>query len=94
MTTPSTPSTPPTPHPLDHLDDLDIHALLASRRQITVIWCTEDVQSIRPDLTADQAWEVLQSCKKFHGCEVGLNWLVLAAVANDMYPTPTKENDQ
>jgi len=90
----TTPSTPPTPHPLDHLDDLDIHALLASRRQITVIWCTEDVQSIRPDLTGDQAWEVLQRCKKFHDCEVGFNWLVLAAVANGMYAVNCDEEDQ
>jgi hypothetical protein len=34
--------------------------LLQERRQIAAIWSVHDVQQIRPDLTQNQAWEVLQ----------------------------------
>jgi hypothetical protein len=41
-------------------NDIDIHALLAERRQIASIWSIEDVLKIRPELTESQAWEGLQ----------------------------------
>jgi len=74
---------------LDDLDreaDIDFHALLAKRRQVAVIWSTEDVQGIRSDLTDEQAWEVLQQCRRFHDCEIGFNWLLIETVADDMFP--------
>ena len=43
---------------------IDVHVLLAPRRQIASIWSIEDVQEVRPDLTDDQAWEVLQQVER------------------------------
>ena len=48
----------------------------------------QDVQIIRPDLTDDQAWKVLQAADKWHDCGVGLNWEVLEAVAESLFPEP------
>lgn len=69
----------------------DIHTALAPKRQVAVIWSMQDVQSIRPDLTDDQAWGVLQRCRLVHDCETGFNWLFIEAVAGGMYPQSTAE---
>lgn len=55
---------------------------------ISVIWGLEDVQEVRPDLTDEQASEVLRRTKKYHNAEVGINWDVLRAHANDLFPEP------
>jgi hypothetical protein len=65
---------------------IDVHDLLAERRQVAIVWSAEDVQSVRPDLTDDQAWEVLQQCRKVQDCEIGFNWLLIELVADDLYP--------
>lgn len=67
---------------------LDVHQLLADRRQIAVIWSIEDVQSVRPDLTGDQAWQVLRRCERVHDCEIGFNWLLIETIADDLFPEP------
>ena len=41
-------------------EPIDAHELLAKHRMIGVVWCIDDVQQLRPDLIADQAWQVLQ----------------------------------
>lgn len=71
-------------------DTLDIHERLAARHQIAHIWSIEDVQLLRPDLTDEQAWEILQAVK--HQCDacVGINWDVISQIAHDLYaPSPT-----
>lgn len=60
----------------------DIHAVLAKRRQIAVIWSIEDVQEIRPDLTDEQAWVVLQAACRYHDATIGINWDVLGCHAD------------
>jgi hypothetical protein len=70
----------------DDESSLDIHGLLARRRQVAVIWCIEDVQGIRPDLSDEKAWQVLQQCEKAHDCEAGFNWLLIETVADDLFP--------
>lgn len=67
---------------------IDVHQLLSARKQVAVIWCTEDVQSIRSDLTDDQAWQVLQQCRCVHDCEIGFTWLLIEMVADDLFPKP------
>ena len=69
----------------------DIHSWLNEHQQIAIIWSAEDVQSIRPDLTDDQAWEVLQRCEWIHDCETGLNWRVIEYVADEDFPNPTED---
>lgn len=53
---------------------------------IAVEWCVEDVQSIRPDLTDEQAGAVLQAADRCHNAEVGINWDVLRFHADDLFP--------
>jgi hypothetical protein len=76
---------------------LDIHAELAKRREIAVVWAVEDVQSVRPDLGDGQAWEVLQRAKRFHDASIGINWEVLECTAQILFgeavksPSPEKQ---
>ena len=65
---------------------LDIHEVLEQRRQVAVIWYTEDVQSVRPNLNESQSWEVLQECQRVHDCNVGFTWLLIEMVADDLFP--------
>ena len=62
-----------------HIDDpsIDVHRILRSRRQIAVIWSVDDVLEIRPDLTEDEAWEVLQAVEDDHDANLGICWDVL-----------------
>jgi hypothetical protein len=66
--------------------EIDIQQLLRQRRQVAVVWCVEDVKHVRPDLTEDQAWQVLQQCYDKHDCEWGFTWTYLQDVAADLFP--------
>jgi hypothetical protein len=66
-------------------NDIDIHALLAERRQIAAIWSIEDVQHVRPDLTDERAWEVLQRVDRYHDCNYGITWMTLEFIAEDLF---------
>jgi hypothetical protein len=68
---------------------INVHDLLAKRRQVAVIWSIDDVQAVRPDLDVDQSWKVLQRCRRVHDCEVGFNWLLIEIVADDLFPEPS-----
>ncbi|MCC7290444.1 MAG: hypothetical protein IT449_00110 [Phycisphaerales bacterium] len=81
-----------THQPTESTRELDIHLLLAERRQVAIIWSIEDVQSVRPDLTDDQSWHVLQRCIRAHDCEVGFNWMLIECVADDLYPKAPRAN--
>lgn len=75
---------------------IDIHALLTGRRQIAAIWGIEDVQGIRPDLSDEQAWSVLQAVSRHLDSETGINWDVLAGQADTLFgasPEPADEED-
>jgi hypothetical protein len=74
---------------LDGSTGIDLHELLASRSQIALGWAVEDVQEIRPDLTGEQAWEVLQDAQHKHDASIGINWDTLELIAEDLFgPTP------
>jgi hypothetical protein len=60
--------------------EIDVHALLAERREIAVIWCIEDVQEVRPELTENQCWEVLQQVKDIHDAEWGITEQIRGAL--------------
>ena len=45
--------------------------------EIAVKWCIEDVLSLDPDLTLEQASDVLEAVKRRHDAEIGVNWDVL-----------------
>lgn len=61
---------------------------------IAVKWCVEDVQSIRPDLTDEQAGAVLQAADRCHNAEVGINWDVLRFHADDLFPEDEQVDEQ
>jgi hypothetical protein len=73
--------------------NLHVHQLLAEHRMIAAIWCVEDVQGVRPDLTADQAWEVLEEVGRKHDAEYGIGWITLETMADMLFPRPTFQKE-
>lgn len=73
--------------------DDDVHASLAIRKQIAVIWCIEDVKEVRPDLSDDQCWDVLQNLNRSHDATIGINWDVIDCVADILFPDASAEDD-
>jgi hypothetical protein len=63
----------------------DLPAFLASRREIAIIWCIEDIKEIRPDLNDDQAWIVLQRVRHQHDAGIGINWEMLELTAQHLF---------
>jgi len=54
------------------------------------------VQEVRPDLTAEQSWQVLQSVKRHYDATVGMNWQTLESAAEDLFgdaPDADKDED-
>jgi hypothetical protein len=64
---------------------IEVHSLLADRHQIAHIWSIPDVQSVRPDLTDDEAWEVLQSVHHDLDANCGITWLTLLMTAQHLF---------
>lgn len=65
---------------------IDIYQLLRRRRQVAIIWGTDDIRSRRPDLAADQAWKVLQVCERVHDDNSGFTWDLIERVADELFP--------
>ncbi len=78
-------------HTLTDSTDTDIHTLLADRNAIAIIWCIEDVSEVRPDLSPEQCWAVLQRAKRCHDATCGISWETLEITAQDMYAEPEIE---
>ena len=75
--------------------ELDVRELLAERRQIAHIWSIEDVQSVRPDLSEEQAWEVLQNVDHHKDAELGITWLTLSITAGHLFgDAPATKSDE
>jgi len=70
---------------MQNTQDIDIHAVLAERSQIGLIWSIEDVQEVRPDLSDDQAWDVLQLVRKRHDATLGVTWETLEYSAQCLF---------
>lgn len=73
---------------------IDVDSVLAKRKQVAVIWCIKDIQEMRPDLSDDQAWDVLQQCRDAHDCNSGFTWSLIDLVAADLFPEPAVSNTQ
>lgn len=73
----------------------NLHPILWPRGEIAVVWTTEDVEELRPDLTTEQCWKVLQECERTHDAGDGINWHALDATAEAMFgpaPEPIEAN--
>lgn len=71
--------------------DLDITEHLAESRRIGLIYSTEDVKQVRPDLNDDQAWDVLQQFEA--ACEDCPDPLfeTMQQLADTAYPPDSKQ---
>lgn len=59
---------------------------LAGDGQAAIVWSSEDVRGIRPDLTDDEAYEVIARVCRKHDADLGITWETLKIVADDMFP--------
>ena len=58
---------------------------------ITIFWCVEDVQERAPYLDDIQARRVLEFIKKGHDANDGINWGVIDAATEYLYPREVYE---
>src|SRR5207245_3381062 len=70
-----------------------IHDLLAQERKIAHIWGIGDVQDVRPDLSEDQAWQVLQTVEKYLDSDYGITWDTIKLTADELFG-PAPETDE
>lgn len=52
---------------------------------IAIVWHIDDVLEVRPDLSREQALEVLKQAKESHDASVGINWDVLTDCAESLF---------
>lgn len=68
---------------------VDIYEFLHDNRMIGHLWGVTDVQSVRPDLNGDQAWQVLQHLDEQYDSGLGVSWNDLKRVAEQLYGAAT-----
>jgi hypothetical protein len=61
--------------------------------EISIVWSTLHVLCVRPDLTKEQAREVLYELDHSHDATIGINWDVIDIVANNMFEPPENPAD-
>jgi hypothetical protein len=71
--------------------DVDIHDLLKQNGMAGIVYSIEDVQSMRPDLNDDQAWEVLIAARD---CDTGMTDETIKILADDLYGRQNKSHWQ
>lgn len=67
--------------------------LYAPNRMISNFWCINDVRHDRPYLTERQAWEVLRTFEERLHTEYGINWSLIRAIADELYPRSPGKTD-
>lgn len=71
-------------------EPIDLDSLLYENRKVAVVWCIDDVLEYRPDLTFDQAWEVLKhSHDKLASSRCSMHAIIDAA-ADELFPRKRK----
>jgi hypothetical protein len=73
---------------IDDEHEIDLYDLLDQQRMIGQFWGIDDVKSVRPHLTDDQAWEVLQTVERRLDANFGINWDVIRDTADELHPEP------
>lgn len=61
-----------------------IEALETELNMAIPTWCTEDVGSIADYLTMEDKIEVINKARRYHDCNVGINWEVLQVYVDDV----------
>ncbi len=85
---------------LDDIDDADTHptiareqavkATLAEMQTIATLWTTRDVQFYRPELTDEQAWQVLQQCQAKDPGGYKMSFRFINRIANKLFGSKAK----
>lgn len=57
-------------------------------------WYVDDVLAIRPDLTEDEAENVLERVADMHDCNIGITWDVIRIHASCLYPEKDEEDEK
>ncbi len=73
---------------LRHREKLDVNRLLAEHHAIAHIWDVSHVEDQRPDLTIEQAWEVLQECDRSWDRLNDPMLETIRHVAENLFPNP------
>jgi hypothetical protein len=53
--------------------------------EINITWCIDDVLSVRPSLSKEQASDVLIHLEECHDASVGINWDVIERTIDDLF---------
>ena len=77
----------------DELAELVATFHRAQNEEISITWHVDDVAGIRPDLNADQCFEVLIRANDSHDANIGINWTVLEYCAEQLYPEAGHDSD-
>lgn len=75
----------------DHMTESEFREQLerlSSQDWLANWWSIADVKNERPDLTDEQARDVLVNIERWHDSEVGINWQSIREIANMTYDTP------
>lgn len=67
-------------------ENTELRNIVRDHDTIAIEWHIDDVFSERPDLSAEQALDVLQYIKNNHDANIGVNWDLINYVANLLYP--------
>jgi hypothetical protein len=68
--------------------------VLSFEDSISIEWCIDDVQSVRPDLDNEQAMQVLHAVKDDHDATIGVTWDTLEYAADHMFPETETESEE
>lgn len=55
-------------------------------QHIEIRWTTSDVRHSHPNLTEEQAWEVLMAIKNENNHRIEVNWDTIGGMATWLYP--------
>ena len=60
-------------------------AINYEQKEIVTTWCVDDVQTVRADLTDEQAFEVLCRVDHYFDANYGISWDTLKLNADDLF---------
>ena len=73
------------------VNTLDQFELVDKRVAMAIVWQIDDVLSVRPDLTEEQAAEVLGAVESGHDASIGISWDTLEIYADQLFPEEDSE---
>lgn len=74
-------------------DNFEDFRMCDPKKEICIYWNIYDVQSLRPDLTEEQAKKVLNRALETHDAGWGINWDILEDIARCLYNRTGEQPD-